>query len=60
MLIEQINEFDLRGLGPVIEHVILNPDIFTIKQKSPKQIINSLFTAKNVAQGSVPCYFHLG
>ena len=39
MLIEQIIEFELKGLDPLLEHVLLNPIIFMTKQKSPKQII---------------------
>ena len=36
MLIEQIIEFELRGLGPLVEHVLLNAVIFMTKN-SPKQ-----------------------
>ena len=36
MLLEQIIEFELRGLGPLIEHLLLNAVIFMTKQKSPK------------------------
>ena len=32
MLIEQIIEFELRSLGPLVEHVLT-------KQQSPKQIL---------------------
>ena len=39
MLVEQMIEFELREARPLIEHVLLNPVIFTTKQKSPKQII---------------------
>ena len=34
MLIEQIIEFELRGLGPLIVHVLLQLVIFVSKQKS--------------------------
>ena len=49
-------------MGPVVEHVLLNPVIFMAKQKSSNQIFEGLFTAKNIAGGNVglPCFFHLG
>ena len=59
MLIEQTIKFELRGLGALVERVLLNPDIFMTKQKSPKQILQQLFTAKNIAGGNVPCFSHL-
>ena len=39
MLVEQINEFELGGPGPLVEHVLLNQVIFMTKLQSPKQII---------------------
>ena len=61
MLIEQIIQFELKGLDPLLEHVLLKPIIFITKQKSPKQIILEwLFSAKNIAGGNVPRFFHLG
>ena len=39
MLVEQINEVELRGPGPLVEHVLLNAVIFMTTQKSPKQIL---------------------
>ena len=39
MLVEQIIELNLGGLGPLVEHVLLNAVIFMAKQKSPKQIL---------------------
>ena len=59
MLIEQTIEFELRGLGPLVERVLLNRAIFMTKQKPPKQILQQLFTAKNIAGGNVPCSSHL-
>ena len=34
--------------------------VFMTKQKSPKQILEWLFIAKNIAEGNVPCFSHLG
>ena len=41
MLFQQIVQFELGESQPLIilEHVLLNPVIFMIKQKSPKQIL---------------------
>ena len=39
MLIEQIIEFELRGLGPLAVHVLLQLVIFMTKQKSLRNII---------------------
>ena len=38
MLIEQIIEFELRGPGPLVVHVLQQQVIFTIKQKFLKKI----------------------
>ena len=38
MLIEQIIEFKLRGLGPLVVFVLLQVVIFMTKQKSQRQI----------------------
>ena len=38
MLIEQIIEFKLRGLGPLVVYVLLQVVIFMTKQKSQRQI----------------------
>ena len=48
MLIEQIIEFELRGLGPLVVHVLLQLVIFVTKQKSLKKNLlgQVLFTAK--------------
>ena len=48
MLIEQIIEFELRGLGPLVVHVLLQLGIFVTKQKSLKKNLlgQVLFTAK--------------
>ena len=39
MLIEQIIEFEMRNLGPLIVHVLLQLVIFMSKQKSPGKIL---------------------
>ena len=44
MLIEQIIEVEWRGTGPLDKYVLLNAVIFTTKQKSPKQILERIFT----------------
>ena len=59
MLIEQIIEFKW-GPGSPVELVLLNPVIFMTKQKSLNQILEQLVTAKNIAGGNVPCFFHQG
>ena len=46
MLIEQIIEFKLGGLGPLVVHVLLQLVIFMTKQKSGKSSSKLLFTAK--------------
>ena len=38
MLIEQIIEFELKGLGALVVRVLLQMVIFMTKQKSPRQI----------------------
>ena len=38
MLIEQIIEFEFRGMGPLVVHVLLQLVIFMTKQKSLWQI----------------------
>ena len=38
MFIEQIIEFELRGLGPLAVHVLLQLVIFITKQKSLRNI----------------------
>ena len=48
------------SLRPLVKLVLQNPIIFMTKQKSPKQILERLFTAKNFAGSNVPCFFHLG
>ena len=59
-LLNKLLNLNWEGLGPLVEHVLLNAIIFMTKQKSPKQIFERLFTAKNIAGGNVPCFFHLG
>ena len=47
MFIEQFIEFDLRGMGPLVVHLILLLVIFMIKQNLLGQSLNGLlFTAK--------------
>ena len=38
MLIEQIIEFELRGPGPLVVHILLQLVIFEAKQKSLRKI----------------------
>ena len=38
MFIKQIIEFELKGSGPQVVHVILKLVIFVTKQRSPKKI----------------------
>ena len=52
IIFEQIIAFELRGSEHLVEHVLLNPVVFATKQKSPKQILKRLFTAKNIAGGN--------
>ena len=61
MLNEQTIKFELRGSGPPDSiHVLLKLVIFMAKQKSPKQILKWLFTAKNVAGSiNVTCFSYL-
>ena len=59
MLIEQIAIFELRGPGFLVVHVLLKLLIFMTKQKSPRQILEWLFTAKNIPGGDVLCFSHL-
>ena len=39
MLIDQTIEFELRGPGPIIVHVLQKVVIFLTKQKPPTQIL---------------------
>ena len=48
------------GRGPLIVHALPKLIIFMTKQKLPKQILEWLFTANNIAEGKVPCFFHVG
>ena len=42
MIIKQIIEFELRGLGSLVVHVLLKLVSFVTKQKSPRQIFEEL------------------
>ena len=44
MFIEQIIEFELRGPGPPIVHVILKLVIFVTKQSSPRKFFEWIIT----------------
>ena len=59
MIIAQLN-LSWGGLGPLVVHVLLKLVIFKTKQKTPRQIFEWIFTAKNIARGNVSCFSHLG
>ena len=57
MLIEQIIELELRGLGPLAVHAIVKLVIFMTRQKSPTQSSSELlFIAKNIAGDNVASF----
>ena len=60
MLIEQIIEFQLRGLAPG-RTCALQMIIFMTKQKSLRKILKWIIIyCSNIAGGNVPCFPYLG
>ena len=63
MLIEQIVEFEVRGMGPLVVHVLLQLVIFMTKQKSLRNIfewIILLFTSKILQEAMHITFPYLG
>ena len=57
ILIEKIIEFELRGLGLLVVHVLLQLVIFMKKQKLLRKIFEWInIYRKNIARGNVPRY----
>ena len=57
MLIEQIIEFELSGIGPLAVLALLQLVIFMIKQKIPRNIFEwtiSLFTSETLLEAMLP------
>ena len=60
MFVEQI-EFELGSPGLLLVHVTLGLIILKTKQRPPKKSSSELLlTAKNIAEGNVPCFFSPG
>ena len=60
MIIEQIIKFELKGSRSTCRICTPIPGYFHDKQKSWKQILKRLLTAKDIAGGNVSCFSNLG